>query len=96
MLKQNVKLICLIWLPILVCLVWVLCREVGGIRIPGDVCAAVAIDSNSETPVTPSAPSKMRRDRLRPRPKMYVSPISTRLLGGRSTPAMRAKTILPR
>src|SRR5258706_16345411 len=26
----------------------------------------------------------------RPMPKMYVSPISTRLLGGRSTPAIRA------
>src|SRR5438552_11386212 len=33
---------------------------------------------------------RMSFERERPMPKMYVSPISTRLLRGRSTPAIRA------
>src|SRR5450759_5131340 len=42
-----------------------------------------------------SAAERMRLEAGRPIPKMYVKPISTRLLRGRSTPAIRAILSLP-
>src|SRR5262245_43327236 len=42
-----------------------------------------------------SAFDRIRFERERPIPKMYVRPISTRLFCGRSTPAIRATVALP-